>query len=231
MWDTIEFARTGSRNREKGLKCQDFIAYAEHDTVQVITLADGTGDDDYARLGAGRSCQVLAALLSENYEQIYKMEEDHIQFNVAANTKTELILLCDRYGIDIKQLQSTLMGVAIDHKSGTFLAVHLGDGKIIFRRNDVCRTLSGPENGRTRRHTFLTSMQKMGSHVRIRKGRIDDIQLFMLLSDGWLDVEYEKEPAKLYEAVGNKKYLDMIRDHVDDLSCISLYCKPEMNTV
>lgn len=224
MWSKVEFARVGTSNREKGLECQDYIHYEENGSVQVITLADGNGENDYARMGAGKSCRVLAELLAENYEQLYNMDKPRIQFNVAANLKTELYLLCDLYGIRIEQLQSTLLGLAIDHKSGTYLTVHLGDGRIGVEKDGVHRTLSFPENGRNRRQTFLTSMRKMGSHIRIQKGNIDDIREFALMSDGWQYTDYEKISSDLSRQ--REKQISPVSciHYADDVSYISLCC-------
>lgn len=223
MWNSVKFAQAGRRNQERGLKCQDYIHYEELGNVQVITLADGTGTDDYARLGAGRSCEVLGKLLSENYEQIYEMENAHIRFNVAVNLKTELDLLCDLHDIQIEQLQSTLLGLAIDHESGTFIAVHLGDGQIEIGRNGMRRIISYPENGVDKRKTWLTSMRRIGDHVRIIKGELQDIEEFVLSSDGWPDLESRKKYEKIASSVvSGEDSPESGQDYVDDVSFISL---------
>lgn len=228
MWNIVEYANAGRRNLDRGLKCQDYTHYEEFGTVQVITLADGTGKDDFARLGAGKSCEVLGKLLSENYEQIYNMENEHIRFNIAVNLKTELDLLCDQHNVQIEQLQSTLLGLAIDHTSGTFIAVHLGDGQIEIGRKGMRRIISYPENGNSKGQTWLTSMRKIGDHLRIIKGDIRDIEEFILSSDGWPDQESKtRHEEKTDAAVSGEHSAENTQEYVDDVSFISLALKSQ----
>lgn len=223
MWNTVQYARAGRRNLDRGLKCQDYIHYDECGSVQTITLADGTGDNDYARMGAAQSCKVLGQFLSENYEQIYNMDKYDIQFNVVVNINTELDLLCVRYGINIEQLQSTLLGLAIDHKSGTFIAVHLGDGQIEIGRKGIRRIISYPENGINKSKTWLTSMNRIGSHIRVIKGDIRDIEEFILSSDGWPDQNERKEYAcRLERFEPDESGIEKEWKYADDVSFISL---------
>ena len=223
MWNIVEYAHVGRRNLERGLKCQDYTHYEEFGSVQVITLADGTGQDDFARIGAERSCEVLGKLLSENYEQIYRMDNTHIRFNIAVNLKTELNLLCDQYHIKIRQLQSTLLGLAIDHQNGTFIAVHLGDGQIEIGRSGIRRIISYPENGINKGHTWLTSMRMIGDHLRIIKGEIGDIEEFILSSDGWPDQESKiKQEEKMNSSGAMEGKPKNDQEYIDDVSFISL---------
>lgn len=224
MWKKNSVCRVGKRNREKGILCQDRVYYAEKDAIQVITLADGAGEDSFAGVGAERSCQVLGKLLADHYETLFVMEEPYVRFNIAANVKTELYSLCDRYGVRIEQLKSTLLGIAINNQTNTFIAVHLGDGRI-----DVCskgkkRTISCPENGGNRRQTYLTSMKDMGKHLRILKGDIQEIRAFILQSDGWQEEEgkrgEENENGMLTaRAISGRENHE---EYTDDVSRISL---------
>lgn len=221
MWSIAKFSKAGRRNSERGLLCQDCIYSAEKDSIQVITLADGSGEDDYARMGAEKSCQVLAQLLLEQYMPLYNMEEKQLRFNVAANIKTELFSTCDRHGIEIEQLQSTILGLAVDHSTGTFMAVHLGDGRIEIGRDGRRQTISFPENGVNKGKTFLTSMGKMGKHVRVVRGDLKDIQEFTLSSDGW--TENKGTPGHLCPFVSaGASGAEADREYTDDVSYISL---------
>ena len=90
MWNVLKYSKTGERNRESGLLCQDYIYYMEHDSIQAITLADGTGGDDFARMGAEHSCKILAQLMVEYFEDLYNMDNSLIQFHIITNVQTEL---------------------------------------------------------------------------------------------------------------------------------------------
>lgn len=130
MWKVSKYSKVGERNRESGLLCQDYIHYRAKDSVQAITFADGTGENDFARMGAEHSCKILTKLLVEHFEELYAMEKSLVQFHVITNVQTELYRLCNQYRTDLKNFHSTLLGIVIDDSRELFMAVHLGDGSI-----------------------------------------------------------------------------------------------------
>lgn len=78
-------------------RCQDSISYLEKDKIQAITLADGAGKDNYAKVGAQHSCKTLAKLLTEHFQELYEMDKSLVQFNVITNIQSELYKLCETY--------------------------------------------------------------------------------------------------------------------------------------
>lgn len=185
MWEVNQFVKTGNRNLDMGLACQDCVAYSEHEDCQAIALADGAGDTDFARIGAERAGETVTQLLTEKFDALYAMEEKLIQFQVIANVKSRLYELCEQYELSLEKLQSTLLGVAVNHKTKQFLAVHLGDGRIQVCKNGIFRTLSYPENSINKCYTKLTSGNHSGKSIRIYRGAIEEIEQFCLSSDGW----------------------------------------------
>ena len=183
MWTMKEYTESGIGEREKDSVCRDRVCYMEKDGIQVIALAKAAEEDAHARIGAQCAVRVLAQLLLENYDKLYEMKESVIQFQVAVNVQTELHHLCDQYGTGIGKLRPTLLGIAVDHDQGTFLAVHLGEGRILIDRDGRQRTISFPERGRSGKKTSPTSIRGVGKHVRVIRGDIEDIQGFTLLSD------------------------------------------------
>ena len=218
MWNVLKYSKTGERNRDSGLLCQDYIYYMEHDSIQAITLADGTGGDDFARMGAEHSCKILAQLMVEYFEDLYNMDNSLIQFHIITNVQTELYRLCEQYGVGLKNLHSTLLGVTIDHKRNLFIAAHLGDGSIGVRKNKKIMTMSYPENGVNKFQTYLTSEHKVGKKIKIVKGDIKDIKEFILVSDGWNEKTMDRNQfvqEELFIKADESTY-------IDDVSFIAL---------
>lgn len=218
MWNVSKYSKVGTRNKESGLKCQDYVHYYEKGSIQAITLADGTGESDLAAIGAEHSCKTLAELLVEKFDELNKMEKSLVQFNVIVNIQTGLYELSDKYGADITDFESTLLGIVLDNKSGKFIAVHLGDGSIGIKKNEKIVIMSYPENGINKSQTYLTSNYKVGKHVRIYKGTIKDIREFILVSDGWNERMANNSQFVMEELFG-KLNKDV---YVDDVSCIVL---------
>lgn len=185
MWKVLKYLKAGERNKEQGLRCQDYVYYCKKDSVQVITLADGSGETDYASIGAEHTCKVLAELLTEHFSDLYEMDKALTQFNVITNIQSELYEIAEKYDAKLESLHSTFLGIAIDNEQNRFIAVHLGDGRIGIRQGKQMRTMSYPENGANRSQTFLTSAHKIGNHIQVYKDSIKDIREFILISDGW----------------------------------------------
>lgn len=218
MWTVMKYSKEGQRNQKQGLLCQDYVYYREKEAVQSITLADGSGETDYARIGAEHTCKVLGMLLTEHFDELYDMEKSLVQFNVATNTQTELYNLCEKYRVKISDLHSTLLGLSIDNDTDRFIAIHLGDGKIDVKSEEKIRTLSYPENGVNKSYTFLTSAHKVGSHIRVFRGELKDITEFILMSDGW------NEKIKGESQFLSKDSISLAegRKYIDDISVIAL---------
>ncbi len=193
MWDIVQYTRRGERHKIGKLRCQDAVFSQEEDGIYAVTLADGAGGSDCARIGAELSCRVLAELLIGHFEELYPMEEPLIRFQVITNIQSNLYGLCDAYDLDIQEFQSTLLGVAVDANTGRYLALHLGDGQIRIRMDDGGHILSHPENGINRSKTCLTSQTSAGEHIRVYKGELHGIYEFMLESDGWDEMEVPRE--------------------------------------
>lgn len=218
MWKITRFLKTGTRNRVIDLKCQDSVYSIEENGIQAITLADGSGTDNYAQLGAEHSCQTVAKLLVENFNELFNMEKTLLQFNIIANIQSELYELCKKHCIKLEKLQSTILGIAIDNENKRFLALHLGDGTIQIKKNNITMTMSYPENGANKSETYLTSEHGVGKHIRIYKGQIDDIDQFALLSDGWM------QKKDIEEGITYMELLDNVDEdeYCDDISFIAL---------
>lgn len=218
MWKVSKYSKVGERNRESGLLCQDYIHYRAKNSVQAITLADGTGENDFARMGAEHSCKILAKLLVEHFEELYAMEKSLVQFHVITNVQTELYRLCNQYRTDLKNFHSTLLGIVIDDSRELFMAVHLGDGSIAVKKNGKIITMSHPENGTNKTQTYLTSEHKVGRHIKVFKGSIKNIDKFILVSDGWNEKIIGKRQfiqEKLSGSADESTY-------IDDVSFIAL---------
>lgn len=218
MWDVVKYSKEGTRNQEQGLLCQDYVYYHEKDSVQSITLADGSGITDYARLGAEHTCKVLGILLTEHFAELFDMYKSLVQFNVITNIQTELYSLCEKYRVKISDLHSTLLGLAIDNDTDRFIAIHLGDGKIDVKAEEKMRTMSYPENGVNKSYTFLTSAHKVGSHIRVFRGKVKNITEFILMSDGWnekMKGENQFFPKDIISLAEERQY-------IDDISLIAL---------
>lgn len=218
MWRIKKYYSKGSKNLKMGLKCQDYVFGIEDkgNGNYAIALADGSGNDNMAYYGAKLAAETLAEIMLEIIKNKISDEEE-IRMNVKNGIRQKLIELCKENDCDLDQVHSTLLGVAVDENDERFIAVHLGDGVIYYEKFDEGseKIMSHPDNGVNRYYTYLTSMIDPGKHLRVYTGNLNDINGFILMSDGWknnnednikLLIDMETDDVSLIELIKLGEY-------------------------
>ena len=169
------------------METQDSALVRERRGLCIIGLADGQSGRVFSAEGAARSLALaadyieragLAVLLGRKYQ-------DETAYEMLREVRGGLEALASERGVNVKELASTLLVLAFHPRSRRCLIVHLGDGQALGVRDDGSLfTLSGPENGFTRRHTWLTTSADALLHLRVGAGSLDGCRRVLLLTDG-----------------------------------------------
>lgn len=220
--DTVKtWIATGLTHRSRGLACQDWVCTRTHGPVQVIALADGTGDSDLGALGAQTAAETVAELLAGHYEELYALDEKNLRYTCLMAIRQALYAQCRQWQAEIGELGSTCLAVARHQELGTWLALHLGDGYVVIQSQGETRLLSGPENGINRDYTVLTTSNPAAPHMRLYRGMAKDTEGFCLLSDGWS--KEEPDLARMLELAARaleNSAVDFV--HTDDLGAVAM---------
>lgn len=220
MKKIYQYIRKGKVHEQKNMACQDVVCSMEKDSIQVITLADGAGDTDYGRMGAEVTAKTLADFLTNCFDELYESEKKDVQYNIIIKIRKELYKKCDRYRIDLEDLKSTAIGVAVDTKDNRVLMVHLGDGYIIMKSADEYHIVSYPNNSGNRCQTCLTSTIPVCDDIKVYCGKIKNIQQVFLMSDGWC--EFINKDEDILKILLSNTRLEFDQKGQDDLSFICL---------
>lgn len=193
MWDLLKYVRTGSYHHQHTMDCQDQVHYKKKNGIQAIALADGTGKNCFAAMGAGATAEFLTDFLVKNFEFLYQMPEESLKRTILLEVKHYLFIKSRRWGAEPEELNSTFIAVAIDHRGKRYISAHLGDGVIAIREREERRIFSYPQNGYTRDQTYLTISTSNAKPVRIQRGNLEKMNEILLISDGWRELDKKEE--------------------------------------
>jgi len=184
----IEFAGVavkGLMHVEENMPCQDYVFSKKSNNTNVIALADGASSYEKTEIGAEISTKFVANLISKNFHNLFKKDNNTIAEVLLAGIEEELLAKGKELNLDIRDnhLGSTLLFVAVHNNQ--YLAGHIGDGLIGYVEDKQQKILSAPENPDSKNKTILTtSAKKALDNFRIYKGETRKIDGFIIMSDG-----------------------------------------------
>lgn len=188
MWETAFVKKTGQYHKRHSMKCQDQVIYKEKNQCQVIVLADGAGKDDKNVVCVKEVIEYTADMMlrfAEKRGMQVLDKEDMIQA-LMNGVVCIISKYMDRWKLPAEMFGSTLLGVVLNHGTGQYLLIHLGDGIIIGKSEDQIRVLSYPVN-KGYDHTFLTVSENLLERMKVKAAEIGELNQFVLCSDGVYD--------------------------------------------
>lgn len=203
----------GTSHAEKNIPCQDRVISLRENDIYTLSLADGAGSAKYSDIGAEVVVNQINRLLVENFHEFYEMEENNLKIRIASVIFYSLFWESFERNISLKDLSSTLLFVAVSQSN--YLAGHIGDGMIGYMRNDaIVDVLSYPAKGEYHNSTFFTTVDNIQQHLRIYKGLMEDIEGFILMSDGGDEALFNRRENKFSPAI--RKIFDWLIDYSED---------------
>ena len=100
----------------------------------------------------------------------------------------------------------------IYHTQNRYLIIHLGDGVIGYRDEDLIKVASTPNNGEFRNSTVFTTSEGAEESLRLLKGDIrESIKGFVLFSDGVESIMYKQSKKEITQSL-SPVFDDLSRD-------------------
>lgn len=227
--------QTGLSHIQNHQPNQDVVLNYTNSTVSILGLADGQGSKKMSAVGGQVVLEHVAAFIDRvGMDSIMSYRyKDELVYDIMRVIRECLQEKAETSNIDIDDLSSTLVLIAIDKTSGRFVTMHLGDGIILGVRNESIIFISSPDNGVTSQYTWLTTSQGALNHLRINYGDVADYDRIILVSDGAYDICHGKRVQHrarhlLLSAKQNDIIEYMLRSqHEDDATIIiSDICRP-----
>ena len=186
----------GKKHINSGKPCQDKIYSSNNGKISLIALADGAGSATHSNIGASLSTIVTSRIFENMFDNLYQLNEYEIAKVISTNIIRLLTKKSCELGIELKDLSSTLLFVAL--RKGKYIAGHLGDGVIgKLEEDQTLSVLSHPDNGEYMNQTYFTTSTDVLTHIRIYKGYIKEETGFILMSDGSAESLYDRKSKTL----------------------------------
>ena len=187
---------TGLSHLKKDIPCQDRIFSSYSNGVTAIALADGAGSYKKPEVGAEIVTKYVCEYITKNFSRLYNKQNKDIAKELLIGMRENLIDKAKSLKVDIKELSSTILFVGADQKR--YLAGHIGDGMIGYYEKNKARPLSQPDNDNG--YTIFPASKGAFERFRIYKNSINNIDGFILMSDGSFDSLYNPNSKKMADA-------------------------------
>lgn len=209
LWEYYGKCITGKRHREKEMLCQDRWAYKQKEARQAIALIDGIGHTDKNVLAGQQIAEYITEFLVDEFEMLMEEEQQTITCQILKGVHRIIEKFMDKYRMPKEEFASTIMAICIDHQTGKFCTIHLGDG-IIFHMNCGLQIMSYPMNGFWSSQTYLTISENALQNMKVFRGEIGDTSEYVLMTDGMYSYPIERE--NLLAVLDNKRMDDETED-------------------
>ncbi len=212
MWKAVNYEVCGRSHEKTSMPCQDKTFYSTSNNVDIIALADGAGSAKLSHYGAETVIKAASEFISNNFDALISNEDgkqvkiEILNYLLDSLKSKSLELSCE-----LKELASTFLMVAV--KENVFLISHIGDGVIGYLKGSELKIASKPENGEfANTTTFVTSKDAISS-MKLFKGNADNINGFVLMSDGTAESFYYKKDATLAPILIKMMHRNAILEH------------------
>lgn len=206
---------------------EDHYSLKQNDALAVAVLCDGAGSAQYGSTAAKIISRLLSKYIYENFYTIFGALSDIVLREVTQMIDGKLIEYSNRKSIDVHEMASTVMAVAMD-RNGRCICLHLGDG-IILRKNksdtefDI---VSSPQNGISENTTYLTMNCSIAEKMKFYRWNDDDIFELVLMTDGAYGCVFENCGGVRRSVVKDNPIIKSVSKRYksveDDCSCVVL---------
>ncbi|MFC2747659.1 MAG: PP2C family serine/threonine-protein phosphatase [Campylobacter concisus] len=196
MYKICGIALRGRGHIKHNMPCQDKIAYFQSGNLNIIALSDGAGSAKYSHFGAEKSVKFVCEEFSKNFDGYFNQQDGNVvKSAILSKVRSRMIDLSNEHDCEISDLAHTLLFVAI--KDNNFILFHIGDGIIGCVKNRQIKVASLPTNGEFANVTVFATSDDALQNAKIIKGKIDQIEGFVLMSDGSSESFYDKQSKNL----------------------------------
>ena len=97
-YKTIAKSVIGRKHIEKDLPCQDYSLSGNNNGVNFIMVSDGCGSKAHSEVGAQYLCEILFEKVSNEFDDIYQMDDEAAKEYINTFVKEKMISLAKEKG-------------------------------------------------------------------------------------------------------------------------------------
>lgn len=199
MFREFHYQVRGRGHALDGSRGQDRTSYLARNGVQALCLSDGAGSATHSEYGAQALVEAGCSLLVERFGEFVASQDGvALKLEVVRVLVARLREVAERHRVEVRDLAATFLAVAANEEQ--FLVMHVGDGVIGYVKDGIATVISGPDNSEfANQTTFLTS-ETAARTMRVLRGSLDEVDGFILMSDGTASSLYNVQTKKLANA-------------------------------
>lgn len=199
-WEAAAAAVVGRGHVKAKLPCQDATYSYSEGGAWTIALADGAGSAAKSELGATLLTRYIAVYFCQNFDALISCEDGAaLKQQLLQGCREQLERLAESAQCKVKDLAATLLVVAV--KNDRFLLMHIGDGVIGLLKAGELKVVSAPENGEYANSTYFVTSDRALSTMKLAQGSLQEVEGFVLMSDGSQACLYNKREKRLAMAI------------------------------
>ena len=189
----------GISHERQNKGCHDRYSFKFYNNAASISLADGAGSASKPEIGAEIATKQVNKTVTKDFDHIYNSDVNIASHKLTHAIRTAFGIYATRYNCNMKDLATTLLFACV--KDDRFIAGHIGDGILGLLKNGEFVVLSPPENGEFINETYFITSRSYKSRFRLFKGKLNDINGFVLMTDGTCESLYNKLEKKIAPVV------------------------------
>jgi tetratricopeptide (TPR) repeat protein len=213
------YSEIGRGHLKNSTPCQDFSYSFKKDNFYISVVCDGAGSCKYSHYGAEIVAKCVSNLLYKYFDELCIMNEHinkkYVSIFIVSEAINNLTDKSKELNCNIADLSSTLLFVAV--KNGRYLAGHIGDGVIGIMENGNINVLSHPDNGEFANITYFITGNYAVDRLRIYGGLCDDVEGFVLMTDGASESIYHRKDKSLAKIC--VKLINYLKDSSEEECC------------
>lgn len=181
-WKQAGTAVQGRRHFKKDIPCQDKYHLYSQDQFECISLADGAGSYKYSEIGAEITTQRICKYLEKYFDFIWESDVSLAKRGIIHSLRTSIGKEAQKRNCNLDDFSSTLLFVCV--KNDKFICGHLGDGIIGILKDKNLIIISPPDTGEFANETYFITSVDYQTKFKLFKGKIENIEGFVIMSDG-----------------------------------------------
>jgi serine/threonine protein phosphatase PrpC len=146
-------------------------------------------------IGAEIATKQVNKTVCENFDFLFELDENKAIGKITHAIRTVLGRSAKQHNCNLKDFATTLLFACV--KDNRFIAGHIGDGILACLSNNNLTVLSPPDNGEFVNETYFITSNSYKSRFRLFKGSLDDIDGFVLMTDGTCESLFDKKEKKV----------------------------------
>ncbi len=197
-WKMAATHIVGLGHIKNNVVCQDRTYSLEFNDTNCVALSDGAGSCPLSHIGAKEASRSACIKVIRDFDHIYSENIEAAKHDIVKRIVSNVCRRAEKKKKKFKDLSATLLFVAV--KGDRFIAGHIGDGIIGALKKDKVEPLSLPDNGEYINSTYFITHDDPSRHFHLIKGKVEDINGFILMSDGSAESLFDRKTAEFSKA-------------------------------